>query len=356
MSSKPWIGSPTLILVMICLIVLPEAADEWTLSDEFESSAGPVIPEKTLVHPTTGAVVVACVDDVPIYDVEVERFMQQLNVFSDLAENSLQIYRSTVMSQLIRRQVVLAHLQTTKYRATEQEIDLAVDEVKEALAARGQTLDQFLLSGKSDIAMLRRNLAWKLVWTRYLDEYLTEDNLRRFYERHYERFDGTTRHVAQVYFGDPDHPEGFHWDVAFREAVHVRDKISHEQLTFEDAVKNFSKSPSAADGGDMGWITYKGPLDPRIHEAVFARPVGEMVGPIQTKFGVHLLKILEEKRGNRPWDDMVGEVREAAAAYLFSHVSDRHISEARVYYFGEEEGSEFDPSYARRYNEEYLAP
>ncbi|MBI1249476.1 hypothetical protein GC197_16750 [bacterium] len=356
MSSKPWIGSPTFILVMICLIVLPEAADEWTLSDEFDSSGGPELLEKTLVHPTTGATVVASVDDVPIYDVEIERFMQELDVFSDLTERTLQVYRSTVMSQLIRRQVVLAHLQTTKYRATEQEIDLAVAEVKEALAARGLTLDKFLLSGKSDIAMLRRNLAWKIVWTRYLEDYLTEGNLQRFYERNYERFDGTTRHVAQIYFGDPEHLEDFHWDVAFRDAVHVRDAITHNQTTFEEAVKAHSKSPSAAEGGDMGWITYKGPLDPRIHEAVFARPVGELVGPIQTKFGIHLLKVIEEKRGSRPWKDMIGEVREAAAAYLFAHVSDRHISEARVYYFGEEEGSEFDPSYSRRYGEEYLIP
>ncbi|GAA4430504.1 peptidylprolyl isomerase [Bremerella cremea] len=355
MSSKPWIGSPTFILVMICLIVLPEAANEWSLSGDFESSSGPYLPEETLIHPKTGAMVVASVNDIPIYDVEIERYLQRLNVFEDLPEATLQVYRSTVMSQLVRRQVILSYLQTTEFRASEQEIDLAIAEVKNALNARGKTLDQFLLEGKADLSMLRRNLAWKLVWSRYLESYLTEANLRRYYERNYERFDGTTRRVSQVYFGDPSDPK-FDWDVAFREAVFLRDRIQQGQITFEQAVREYSQSPSKDDDGAMGWIKHHGPLDPRIHEASFARPVGEMVGPIQTKFGIHLLKVHEEKRGDRDWKDMEAEIRHAAAAFLFAHVADRHISDASVYYFGEEEGSEIDPTFVRRFSDEFISP
>ncbi|MEW4565382.1 peptidylprolyl isomerase [Bremerella sp. JC770] len=356
MSSKPWIGSPTFILVMICLIVLPEAANQWSLSNDLESSMGPYLPEETLIHPATGAMVVASVNDVPIYDVEIERYLQRLNVFDDLPETSLQVYRSTVMSQLVRRQVILSYLQTTEYRASEQEISLAVSEVKQALAARGQSLDDFLASGQVDQAMLRRNLAWKIVWTRYLESYLTDANLQRYYERNYERFDGTCRRVSQVYFGEPGNKDKFDWDVAFREAVFLRDRIQQGQITFEEAVAKHSQAPSADDGGDMGWIRHHGPLDPRIHEAAFARPVGEIVGPIQTKFGIHLMKIHEEKRGETEWEDMVDEIRSAAAAFLFSHVADRHISDSNVYYFGEDEGSEIDPSFVRRFSDEFIAP
>jgi len=356
MSSKPWIGSPTFILVMICLIVLPEAANQWSLSGDLESSLGPYLPEETLIHPETGAMVVASVNDVPIYDVEIERYLQRLNVFDDLPEASLHVYRSTVMSQLVRRQVILSYLQTTEFRATEQEINLAISEVKQSLDARGQSLDEFLSSGKVDRAMLRRNLAWKIVWTRYLKSYLTEANLRRYYERNYERFDGTTRRVSQIYFGEPDNLKEFDWDVAFREAVFLRDRIQQQEISFEDAVKKYSQAPSAEDGGDIGWIKHHGSLDTRIHDATFARPVGELVGPIQTKFGIHLLKVYEEKRGDTQWEDMVDDVRAAAAAYLFAHVADRHISDANVYYFGEEEGSEIDPAFVRRFSDEFIAP
>lgn len=355
MLSKPWIGSPTFVLVMICLIVLPEAANQWSLSGDLESSAGPYLPEETLIHPITGAMVVASVNDVPIYDVEIERYLERLNVFDSLPEQSLQIYRSTVMSQLVRRQVILTYLQTTEFRASEQEIDLAISEIKKSLAARGQSLDDFLASGKVDRSILRRNLAWKIVWTRYLKSYLTDANLRRYYERNYQRFDGTARRVSQVYFGDPS-DENFDWDVAFREAVFLRDRIQQGEITFEKAVQEYSKSPSAKDGGDMGWVRHHGPLDPRIHEAAFARPVGELVGPIQTKFGIHLMKVNAERRGEMEWEEMVDEIRHAAAAYLFAHVADRHISDSNVYYFGEEEGSEIDPAFVRRFSDEFIAP
>ncbi|MBA2113434.1 peptidylprolyl isomerase [Bremerella alba] len=356
MSSKPWIGSPTFLLVMICLIVLPEVANQWSLSGDLESSIGPYLPEETLIHPSTGAMVVASVNDVPIYDVEIERYLERLNVFDEMPDTALHVYRSTVMSQLVRRQVILSYLQTTDFRASEQDINLALAEVKQSLAARGQSLDEFLASGKVDQAMLRRNLAWKIAWTRYLKSYLTEANLRRYFERNYERFDGTSRHVSQVYFGNPENLEDFDWDVAFREAVFLRDRIQQGEISFEDAVKKHSQAPSAADGGDMGWIKHHGPLDPRIHEAAFARPVGELVGPIQTKFGIHLMKVHQEKRGETNWKDMIDDIRTAAAAYLFAHVADRHISDSNVYYFGEEEGSEIDPSYVRRFSDEFIAP
>lgn len=356
MLSKPSVGSPTFILVMVCLMVLPEAANDKSLSDELESSSGPNLPEEILVHPTTGAIVLASVNDVPVYDVEVQRYLDRLEVFQGLPESTLQIYRSSVLSQLVRRQAVYSYLQTTEFRASEQEVDLAVAEVKKTLANRGQSLDEFLTSGKADKAMLRRNLAWKIVWNRYLESYLTEANLRRYYERNYAQFDGTTRHIAQVYQGDPANEENFEWDKAFRNTVLIRDRIQQGELAFADAVKQYSMSPSAADGGDLGWIGYHGPLDPRIHEAAFSRPVGDVIGPIQTRFGIHLLYVMEEKRGTTKWEDMVDNIRAAAAAYLFAHVADRYLSDARVFYFGDEEASEMDPSLVRMFQKEFVAP
>lgn len=356
MLSKPRIGSPTFSLVMICLMVLPEAANDRSLSDDLESSAGPNLPEEVLVHPTTGAIVLASVNDVPVYDVEVQRYLSRLEVFQGLPEPTLQIYRASVLSQLVRRQAVFAHLQSSEFRATEQEVDLALAEARKSLNSRGQSLDEFLASGQADMAMLRRNLAWKITWERYLDSYLTEANLRRYYERHYAQFDGTTRHVAQIFQGDPSDEENFEWDKAFRDTVLIRDRIQQGTLKFEDAVKQYSMSPSAADGGDLGWIEYRGPLDPRIHDAAYSRPVGEVVGPIQTRFGIHLLYIMEEKRGTVKWEDMVDEIRAAAASYLFAHVADRYLSDARVFYYGEEEASEMDPALVPVFHKEFVAP
>ena len=355
MMSKPWIGSPLFILVMVCLVFLPEAANDLRYNLEFDASSGPYLPEESLVHPSTGAMVVASVNDVPIYDIEVERNLDRLHVFQGLPQTTVDIYRSSVVSQLVRRQVVLSYLQTTEFRASEQEIDLAVSQVKQALAARGQSLDEFLASGKSDMAMLRRNLAWKIVWERYLESYLTEANLRRFYERSYHRFDGTTRHVYQIYMGDPGN-EQFDWDRAFRNTVLIRDKIQQGEMTFDEAVQEHSDSPSKVDAGDLGWMGFEGPMDPRIHEAAFARPIGELVGPIQSRFGIHLLCAVEEKRGTKKWEDMVGEIRTAAAAYLFAHVADRYLSDSRVYYFGEEEGAEMDPMMVQAFREEFISP
>ncbi len=352
---KAWIGSPSYLLVMVCLMGLPQAVNE-SLSVDVDSSAGPRHSKEDLVHPNTGAIVLAAVNDVPIYDVDVDRFLQRFPALLDLPEQSLRMYRSTVLTQLIRKQVVLAYLQTTDYRATEQEVDLAVSEIESSLTARGQSLDAFLATGKADRAMLRRNVMWRIAWARYTGDYLCEENLRRYYEKHYERFDGTTRLVSHVYFGDPDDLDNVQWDVEFRRAVLLRDRIQQGDLAFEEAIQKYSQAPSAADDGHLGWIAYRGVLDPKLHEAIYSRPVGDMVGPVQTRLGIHLLKIVEEKRGDRPWEDMVAEIRDAAAVYLFTHVADRHLGNTRVQYLHDSESLEIDPALAERFGTALTQP
>jgi len=51
-----------------------------------------------------------------------------------------------------------------------------------------------------------------------------------------------------------------------------------------------SEGPSAKNGGFLGWFG-KGRMAPPFEEAAFSAPVGEVVGPIVTTFGYHLLKV-----------------------------------------------------------------
>lgn len=53
----------------------------------------------------------------------------------------------------------------------------------------------------------------------------------------------------------------------------------------------FSKDPSNAQkGGDLGWFT-KGRMVKEFEEAAFKGKVGDIVGPVRTSFGLHIIKI-----------------------------------------------------------------
>jgi len=66
-------------------------------------------------------------------------------------------------------------------------------------------------------------------------------------------------------------------------------------LDFEDAAQKYSQdAESAKRGGDLGYAP-KGLLPGELEDKAFALNVGETSGPVESKFGYHLIR-LEEKR------------------------------------------------------------
>ena len=63
---------------------------------------------------------------------------------------------------------------------------------------------------------------------------------------------------------------------------------------FEDLAKRFSKCPSKSKGGNLGWFG-KGDMVPEFEAAAFAAKKGEVVGPVKTQFGYHLILVKDLK-------------------------------------------------------------
>ncbi|MEI7719350.1 MAG: peptidylprolyl isomerase [archaeon] len=76
------------------------------------------------------------------------------------------------------------------------------------------------------------------------------------------------------------------------EALDILHKIVAKEISFEDAAKKFSFCPSKKNGGSLG-VFGKGMMVKEFEEVCFndKNKVGDIVGPIKTQFGFHLIKI-----------------------------------------------------------------
>jgi peptidyl-prolyl cis-trans isomerase SurA len=74
-----------------------------------------------------------------------------------------------------------------------------------------------------------------------------------------------------------------------------RRRVDSGQRTFEDLARNFSEDGSAAQGGDLGW-TSPGMLVPEFEEAMNALPLNGLSAPVVSRFGVHLIQVLERRQ------------------------------------------------------------
>jgi peptidyl-prolyl cis-trans isomerase C len=70
----------------------------------------------------------------------------------------------------------------------------------------------------------------------------------------------------------------------------LKSKIDSGSLSFEDAAKQNSTCPSKARGGDLGFFG-KGQMVKPFEDAAFNATGDEVVGPVKTQFGYHLIKV-----------------------------------------------------------------
>ena len=60
--------------------------------------------------------------------------------------------------------------------------------------------------------------------------------------------------------------------------------------SFEEVAKEESKCPSAKKGGSLGWFK-RGMMVREFENAAFTAKKGDVVGPVKTEFGYHLIKV-----------------------------------------------------------------
>ena len=83
-------------------------------------------------------------------------------------------------------------------------------------------------------------------------------------------------------------------EAASRRLVQLKREIANGSRTFEQVARANSEDGSAAQGGDLGWAG-PGQFVPEFEEAISEVPVNGVSDPIVTRFGVHLVQVLERR-------------------------------------------------------------
>jgi peptidylprolyl isomerase/peptidyl-prolyl cis-trans isomerase D len=80
-------------------------------------------------------------------------------------------------------------------------------------------------------------------------------------------------------------------DPALRQRLQsIRDSIESGAATFARMARQYSQDQSASDGGDLGWFG-RGTMADRFEQAAFDASPGELVGPVRSEFGYHLIRV-----------------------------------------------------------------
>lgn len=134
-----------------------------------------------------------------------------------------------------------------------------------------------------------------------------EEELRAYYEEHPDEFsreeEVRARHVLLKVGPDEDAAEV----EAELEAIRRRIESGED---FAALARELSEDPgSAARGGDLGFFG-RGRMIQEFEEAAFGAEVGDLVGPIRTDFGFHLIEVRDRRPGGTiPFDEAGPRIR-----------------------------------------------
>lgn len=211
-------------------------------------------------------------------------------------ERQLQV-RATALEQLVDERLIRAEIQRAAIAIGRDEIEAGVEGLKAQLAARGTDWATFLARSGRDEQSLRDQVGLELGMRRLIAPMVDEARLQRAFESQRRQFDGTRLRISHIIL----RPEIGRGDEAvaeaFAKAEAIRREVVSAESTFDDAARRYSAGPSRLRGGDLGWISVDGPLFEDFTTAAYAVAKGDVSKPFATRFGVHLVKVVDVEPG-----------------------------------------------------------
>ena len=115
---------------------------------------------------------------------------------------------------------------------------------------------------------------------------VSDEEVKRYYKLNETHFLRPERvHVFQIVVPSKE------------EAEKIRHELTAGRVSFESAARQYSLSPDAAKGGDLGFFARHEKI--AAFDEAFSLSIGNISAPVQSRYGVHLLKVVEKQPTKR---------------------------------------------------------
>jgi peptidyl-prolyl cis-trans isomerase C len=249
---------------------------------------------------------------------ELQEFAQQSGA-GELSPQSPQ-YETVVaqlMPQLVEIEIAKAYAEEQGITVTEAEVNREIESLKDQVAqqaqaqgqdvSREEAFDQALQQVNLTEQQLRQQVREQLPIQKVQKRVAggvgpSQDEVEQFYQQNKVAQFTTpaTRCTRHILF-NKDQKE---------KAEEVKKQLQ-DGGDFAALAKQYSQDPGSAEqGGDLGCIG-KGETVPNFEEAVFNAKQGEIVGPVETEFGYHLLEVTDIREESiQPLSEVEAQIRD----------------------------------------------
>jgi peptidyl-prolyl cis-trans isomerase SurA len=289
-------------VALAALLALPAQAQAPAAAPTVLATAGPA-PASVAGPPPKRALtegVVALVNDELVSSFDLRQRMLLLIATSGLQPNEQNL---PGIQQQALRSLIDEHLQNQELKKFDVKIkDAEVDEEISAIASENKTTKDRMLASLEQAGVrpqtlrdeLRAQIGWReLVGGRYGSRARVGDvEIEQTIQRIAAASAKPQFLVGEIYL-DAQTVGGM--DEAMNGARQLVDQLV-KGAPFTAVARQFSNAPSAASGGDAGWLV-SGEMEPAVEQALINMKPGQLSLPIQTDKGVWIVYLREKRAG-----------------------------------------------------------
>jgi peptidyl-prolyl cis-trans isomerase SurA len=295
---KLFLSHCVLVLGLAAFCSLAGVATAAAKAKHQSSASTPATPD---AGPVGEIRIAAVVNDEVISVLDLVSRIKMVMVSSNLpdAPETRKRLASQVLREIVDEKLQMQEAKRQSVSATDEEIKKAEQQIEKQNNMQPGQLDSFLKARGIDKSALVDQLTASIVWSKLVrrlaaqtnevsDEEI-DDALKRLKEHANE----PQSRVAEIFLA-VDNPAQD--DEARRLAERLSDQMKHG-ARFSAVAQQFSKSATAAVGGDIGWIR-PDQLSPELGKVVATLRPGELSAPIRTGGGYYLMLVLERRNGS----------------------------------------------------------
>lgn len=250
----------------------------------------------SVVHHGDG--VAAIVNDSVISDYDLRQRMALFIATSGVRPktDALNAIRDQVLTELETEQMQLLEAKKDNISVSGTEVDKAIDDIVKSNHLTTDQLKSVLAQGGVDMATLRAQITVQIAWSK-----LVQDQLGDRVHISPEDVDADLRRIKQgankpsylvsEIFQAVDTPEQ-----DSKVQKDMADLGNQIQLgaPFSSVARQFSQNPSAAQGGDLGWVQ-EGQIPAELEKQIETMHVGDITPPFRAAGGYYILQLRDKQ-------------------------------------------------------------
>lgn len=245
--------------------------------------------------------IAASVDDNPITFTDINNRSKLIINSSDLPDNqkSYKMIFNKVLDMLVDEKLIEKEADKLNIKVEDQEIYQAIANIASKNHIPDHEVLNFLKNKNIDEQELKKQIMHQILWSKIISIMIQPtihvsdkdilNNRNSIHKRIKAASEVTNLHLAEiVLFHQND--KDIDRDKSFAQQLHSEIKLKDN---FAQMAKQFSQTPSGANGGDIGWVSSN-----QISIELASKILRLNTGDIHVAYlpdGVHLLKILDKK-------------------------------------------------------------